>query len=393
MSSERLAFGALTASVTVSFGSLLYAFSILVTDRAAGGDFSTTTLSFAYGGTVLVGGGIAFYIGNVVDRHGLRWVLAGGSLLGALGLAGLGAARADWQIIVVAWALIGPAGAMTFYEPAFVAVDQWFPAERRGRAIGVLTVIGGLAGPIFLPLTAALVEGLGWRPTATILGVGVGVVGGVAATLVPPPTSRSAPATPQVRLGQLLRDRRFVWYTAGLLLLYGSFQTVLFHRIARFEEIGLAVGMVAFWAGISGWFSFPGRYFGPILGARRNGVRWNAALALALAATVSLIIQPGGRTAMIVHLLGFGLIFGAVLPMRAVVMARWYSGPRFGRVMGIQWTMAAVTGAAMPYATGWWRDTAGSYRSPMAAVTVAFVVAGLLTYVADRAERKNPVTA
>jgi hypothetical protein len=127
-----VALAALSATVSVAFGSLLYAFSVLVTDRAAGSDFSTGVLSAAYGGTVLVGGGLAFAVGRVVDARGVRLVMGAGSVVGAAGLVGLSASTSDWQVLAASWLLIGPAGAMTFYEPAFVAVDQWFEPFERG---------------------------------------------------------------------------------------------------------------------------------------------------------------------------------------------------------------------------------------------------------------------
>ena len=391
-----LAMAALAGTVSVSFGALLYAFSVLVTREAAGSEFSTSILSLAYGGTVLIGGGLAFYIGRVVDARGVRGVMGTGAVLGAAGLLALSASTQSWHVVAAAWLLIGPAGAMTFYEPAFVALDQWYRPHERGRAIGTLTVVGGLAGPIFLPLTGALVEGVGWRPAAMVLAVIVGVVGAGAALFVIPGgvlgDERDA-AAPHVSVRDLLRDRRFVWYTGSILLTFGAFQTVIFHRIAVFEDTGLAVGLVAFWAGVSGWISFPGRYLGPVLATRRSGIRWNAGVAAVLAVTIALLATPAGRAVMVVHFLTFGFVFGALLPMRAAVMARWFSGPRFGRIMGVQWTLAAAAGAAGPALAGVARQATGTYRPSMLATAAAMAVAAGLILVAGRSESRLPAAS
>lgn len=387
MGSRPRALAGLSATVAVAFGTLFYAFSVLVTERAAGSEFSTGLLSTAYGGTVLVGGGLAFAIGRVVDRRGVRLVMGSGAVLGGAGLAAIALAQSPWQVVAAAWLLMGPAGAMTFYEPAFVAVDQWFTPAERGRAIGILTVVGGLAGPVFLPLTAGLVEGMGWRAAATTLGVTLAAVG-LAAALLALPAPGPAQDRPAPQAGTSRRafaDRRFVLYTISVLLLFGGFQTIFFHRIALFESAGFGIALVSFWAGISGWLSFPGRYLGPILGGGSNGVRWNAAAAALLAISLVPMLVAGSRSLMILHFLAFGVIFGAVLPMRAAVMASWFSGPAFGRIMGLQWSLAAFAGAAGPSLAGISRDAAGSYDPAVAVVIVALLASSVLILLAGRA--------
>ncbi len=82
MAKRPLAMAGLTATVAVAFGSLFYAFSVLITAEAAGSDFSTSVLSIAYGGTVLIGGALAFAVGRFVDRNGVRPVIATGATHG-----------------------------------------------------------------------------------------------------------------------------------------------------------------------------------------------------------------------------------------------------------------------------------------------------------------------
>src|SRR5699024_6401614 len=82
---------------------------------------------------------------------------------------------------------------MVLFEPAFVALQQWFDAGLRNRAAGVLTVITGLAGPIFIPATTFAVEQVGWRVTALLLGGVVLIVSTLASAwalrIAPKPTS------------------------------------------------------------------------------------------------------------------------------------------------------------------------------------------------------------
>lgn len=67
----------------VGYGVILYGFSVYATDQAAGADFSTTTLSLGYGGSVFVGGLLAIPIGHLADKRGVRSSLGLGHYSGA----------------------------------------------------------------------------------------------------------------------------------------------------------------------------------------------------------------------------------------------------------------------------------------------------------------------
>src|SRR3954465_1940948 len=85
MSRARL-IAALCLVVSVSYGALYYGFAVLITEPAAGGEFSRGLLSAASGGSVLTSGVAAVAVGRGADRFGVRWLMAGGALLGAAGL-------------------------------------------------------------------------------------------------------------------------------------------------------------------------------------------------------------------------------------------------------------------------------------------------------------------
>ncbi|MDJ0961403.1 MAG: MFS transporter [Acidimicrobiia bacterium] len=375
----------LSTVVMVSFGSLFYAYSVLITDEAAGSEFSTSLLSTAYGGFVLIGGLLAFAVGRYADRRGVRPVFGVGAVLGCAGLGLLSVAGSGAQVVAVSWLLMGPAGAMLFYEPAFIAVDQWFSGRSRGRAIAVLTVIAGLAGPIFVPLTGALVTSLGWRPAARVLAVIVAVVALSGTAVTPggaPKHDRESAARPSFT--GLLRDPRFALYTGAVLLFYGALQATFFHRIAAFEAVGFAVAGVSAWAGVSGLLGFPGRWLAPRAAARF--AQWlQAGFLLVLAASVLLIVAAPRGGAMPAHFIIFGLAFGGLLPLRPVIMSDWFSGPDFGHIMGAQWSMAAVAGAAGPWLVGLGRDAVGGYDGPMLVVGGVLVLGAVLTVLAARA--------
>lgn len=378
---------ALSGGVAVAFGSMFYALSVMLTDEAAGAEFSTTVLSLAYGGMVLVGGGLAFVIGRHADRLGVRPLAATGFVFGAAGLVAFGRATQPWHVVAASWLLMGPAGGLTYYELAFVAVDQWFDAAHRARALAVLTLVGGLAGPLFLPGTERLVAAIGWRDATLVMAALLLAAGVVDLAVLPPgiPGREERPPAPDT--GPLWRDRRFALFTLAMALSFGAFQAVFFHRIAVFEEAGFAVATVTVWAAASSLLSFPGRYAGPYLAERFGGIGIYAAAALLSAGAVAVMLGSG-TWRMPAHFVAFGLTFGAMLPIRAAVMARWYTGTGYGRVMGTQWSVAAVAGALFPALAGVLRDRAGGYTPALTLMVVLFAAAATIAVVAGRAARR-----
>ena len=117
---------------------------------------------------LLLSGLLAPVVGRLIDRRGGRALMAAGSLLAALSLAGLGQVTSLAQLYVV-WALLGVAMAGTLYEPAFAVLTRAFVTNHR-RAIAVLTLFGGFASTVFWPLGQALIDAFGWRDTAMIFG-------------------------------------------------------------------------------------------------------------------------------------------------------------------------------------------------------------------------------
>lgn len=100
-------------------------------------------------------------IGRAIDQHGGRPVMVAGSLVMAVSLLGLAAAR---ELIgyYAAWIGLGLAMRMTLYDAAFAALARIGGREAR-RPIAQITLLGGLASSVLWPVGQALADALGWR--------------------------------------------------------------------------------------------------------------------------------------------------------------------------------------------------------------------------------------
>lgn len=357
---------------------------MLVTRPAAGGEFSRGLLSAAYGGAVVTGGLAAIPVGRLADRHGVRALIAGGALLGAAGLLAFAAATAGWQVLALWWLLLGPSTAMTFYEPAYVAIQQAFAAEARPQAIAALTLTAGLSGPVFIPATGALVEALGWRDTTRVLAAALACAAPVALLFVRTSPARAAP---RARRGPDLtpfRRPRLLLFTAGAVLGYGAIEAVVVHRVARFQELGFGLGTVTLWAGVSGLVTLPGRFLLPVAARRVRATVLLAAVLGILAMSTALMVSGSAYWQMALSFVLFGLVFGAALPLRAIVMGEWTATAVFGAVMGVQAAAMAVGRAVAPAVTGALHDALGGYTAAIAVLCGMLAGAALLVLAAER---------
>jgi MFS family permease len=152
---------ALGATQVIGYGTLYYAFSVLA--PAIGAEFGWPP-EWVFGAlslALLAGGLLAPWAGHLADRFGAARTMVVGSVAAALLL---GAAGLAWDGYSFALALVGMemASSLVLYATAFAALVQ-AGAQGAQRRITYLTLIAGFASTLFWPLTAVLLEHLGWR--------------------------------------------------------------------------------------------------------------------------------------------------------------------------------------------------------------------------------------
>ncbi|WP_377293882.1 arsenite efflux MFS transporter ArsK [Rhizobium sp. SG2393] len=145
----------------IGYGTLYYAFSILVPDIARDIGRSESWVFGAFSVALLIGGLAAPVAGRLADRHGAGRVLSVGSLAAALSLV-LAAVVPGAFAFAAALVTIEVVSTTVLYATAFTAIVQAGGATAR-RSITHLTLIAGFASSLFWPLTAWLHGFLGWR--------------------------------------------------------------------------------------------------------------------------------------------------------------------------------------------------------------------------------------
>ena len=156
-----------------SWGVLYYAFRVLIVPVERDLAVARWVVVGAFSLALLVSAVVSPHVGKLVDRgHGPSVVQAGG--LTAAGLLALWALAPSVVLSYLVWAALGLCMSAILYEPIFAIVGKAVDhAGDRLRAIATITVFGGFASSVFLPLTGVLVERLGWRAAVGTLAAGL----------------------------------------------------------------------------------------------------------------------------------------------------------------------------------------------------------------------------
>ncbi len=152
----------------VSWGTIYYAFPV-VADRM-GAELGATRTEIYVGATIafLIAAIAAYPVGAWIDRGHGRAVMSVGAAISALLLFAWSQATSLPQLYLI-FAGIGVAQAMCLYEPAFAVVARRYGRDARS-GITAVTLWGGFASTVFVPLTEFLAERFGWRSAIASLG-------------------------------------------------------------------------------------------------------------------------------------------------------------------------------------------------------------------------------
>jgi predicted MFS family arabinose efflux permease len=115
---------------------------------------------------LFVSGLASMRVGSAIERLGGRPVLGASSVLLAAGLA-LVAVAPSLPIYLAAWLVLGLGMGAGLYDAAFSTLGRMFGRSARS-AITEVTLWGGFASTVCWPLSAILVESVGWRATCLV---------------------------------------------------------------------------------------------------------------------------------------------------------------------------------------------------------------------------------
>lgn len=370
--------------------------------------WSTSTMSLAVSVNLVLFGLTAPFAAALMDRFGMRQVVATALTLIALGAGGSVLMTASWQLVVFWGVLIGlGTGSMALVFAATIA-NRWF-ARRRGLVMGILTAGSATGQLIFLPPVAAIAESVGWRAAslvvagAALLAVpvvwlvlrdhpedrGVLPYGADPSTYVPPARS-TAGAARRAFTGLTVAARRpAFWALAGAFAICGATTNGLIgiHFIPSAHDHGMPTTVAAGLLAAVGIFDIAGTIASGWLTDRVDPrlllVAYYVFRGVGLLA-LPWLLSDAVHPSMVVFIVVYGLDWVATVPPTAA-LCRELFGDHGTIVFG--WVFAAhqLGAAAAALAAGVIRDAFGTYTFAWWGGAALCVVAAVLSLVIRRA--------
>ena len=385
--------------------------------------WSRATTSGAVTANLVIYGLTAPFAAALMERFGIRRVVALALLLVAVGSGLTVVMTAPWQL----WLLWGVAvgvgtGAMALVLGSVVA-NRWFVEARRGLVTGVFSAAGAAGQLVFLPGIAALASGPGWRWAAVVVSVAAvllvplvllvvrdrpadlglrpyGAAPGERLDEAPArhTGSQAGPATLAVRtLRESMRSRTF-WILVGTFWICGWSTNGLIgtHFIPAAHDHGMPQTTAAGLLALVGVFDLVGTIASGWLTDRVDprfllfGYYGLRGLSLLF---VPALLGPVIAPSLFVFIVFYGLDWVATVPPTIALCRRHFGVQRSSMVFG--WVFAAHmvgAGVAASYA-GWVRQSTGDYGTAWLTAGGLCLFAAMACLAISKAPERGPWNA
>ena len=319
----------------------------------------------------------AFGFGVLSDRLGTRVVVRIGAGMLGLGLLGLSQMQHLWHFYLLYGLLIGGAvGA--FNVPLTSLVTRWF-VMHRGLAVALANCGIGVGGLLFAPLSRSLIMSVDWRATFFVYGVLAWVVvipltlllrerpqdiglqpyGETEAIAPETPADVSAPYT----FSKVLTLPAF-WVIAVVhFFCCAAHSGPIFHMVSAVIDAGVDKLAAAAVFAMSSFASLPGRLSTGVLADRFGSKNILVTWLMLQATAVILYLTVGNFTGFATLGLYFGIAYGGVMPLYAVVAREYFGARALGASYGAIFGLSCLGMGLGGWLGGLLFDSLGTYNS------------------------------
>jgi predicted MFS family arabinose efflux permease len=358
----------------IGYGACYYAYGVLIGPIRADTRWPDAALGAVFSAALVITGAGGIAAGRVLDRRGPRpvFVVAGVAGAGAMLLASVQGALLAFAIAYAGGC--GLVGALGFYHITQAVAARAAPAAP-ARAIIWVTLFGAFSSPVYLPLTAWLIQSAGWRGAIRVQAGTVAVAFVLAAALIKNP----GPSQPADRPAGVFRA---VWrsplvraWLAATLIGGAAVNALIVYQVPLTTRAGLPLGVAAAVAGFRGLAQLAGRL--PLTAlAGTLGARTTLVLAYTLAAAVTLLLFAGGALVPVLVLsLLAGAAIGAVYSLQGVYAYQLIDPGYLGTLLGIQQAVFAAGGALGSLTVGALLGATGSGTPAVTIISAGFAAA------------------
>lgn len=411
---------AVTFLVLIAAAAFRSSFGLMIVPLDAEFGWERSATSLAVSVNLILYGVTAPFATALMERFGIRSIVAAALVLIALGTGLTTLMGSAWQLILLWGVLVGLGTGATALVLGALIANRWF-ARRRGLVVGILGTAFATGQLAFLPLLARVIEHNGWRGAS--LGIAAlclvlvapvwlvirdrpadvglrpyGAVGPITVQEQSQNTTGSgwrAAATALTSLRQVSRSRPFL-LLAGTFFICGwtTNGIISTHFVPAMHDHGMSATTAAGLLAVVGVFDIVGtigsgwltdRLDPRLLLAVYYGLRGIALIMLPV------ILGPDVEPPLLVVMVLFGLDWVATVPP-TVTLCREAYGIDLGAVV-FGWVFAShmVGAAAAAAVSGAIRSATGDYTPAWFLAGILAIAAGLACFAIPRG--RNPAVA
>jgi MFS family permease len=379
---------AFAVSTTVAYGVLYYSFAVFVKPMELELHWNRAQTSGAFSLALIVAGLIAPLLGRAVDKRGARIVTSLGAVLAAVSVF-LWSRVSSLETLYLTWAMLGVSMSATFYEPAFTVVAVWFRAGR-SRALLIITLAGGLASTIFVPLSTFLLERFGWRSGIAVLALIQLLVAPILWLIVrhhphdlnlePDGLARSPQInTPMLQPPEPVQfwHSSIFWSLAlGFALARMAVAALAPHLVPLLRERGYSSVFAATIAGMVGVLQLGGRL---IIAPMTSRVTLTVltAITFVIHGLGILLLTSSSQISVWGFVILYGSTNGAITIARASLTAELFPTRVYGLVSGAISLVVSISTSLAPFLAGVLHQKTGDYQSTLWALVALLAVSSL----------------
>jgi MFS family permease len=315
----------------------------------------------------------SFGWGALTDRFGPRPVLLSGGVLLGLGLL-LASHATSLLAFQLLYGIVVGAAAGAVFTPTFATITGWFE-RHRALAVSLVSAGMGVAPMTISPFASWLITHYDWRTAQLVIAILAWVVLVPTAFLVRRPPAEPDPreritvapgmamagADPRMTAGQALRSPQFWVLALTYFCCCATHSGPIFHTVSYAVACGLPMMAAVTIYSVEGLAGLGGRILFGLAGDRFGAKRVLVIglFAQALGAGAYFFVRQLGEFYAVAAV--FGLIYGGIMPLYAVIAREYFPMRIMGTVLGASTIFSSAGMALGPAVGGWIYDTTGGY--------------------------------
>jgi len=378
--SRTVVVSALGVTQILAWGSSFYLPAVLAKPIADDTGWSLAWIVGAVSLGMLTSGLIAPRVGRTIDRSGGRPVLALSAVLIAAGQAMLAVAP-TLPVYVAAWMVMGLGMSCGLYDAAFSTLGRLYGQGARS-AITTLTLWGGFASTVCWPLSAWLVDLIGWRGTClTYAGLHIAVVLPLYLLMLPrtPADARvdataKSTATASLDSSRLLPTNRRAVALVSLMIILTAAGMIMsmwsIHLLTLLQAIGVSLGAAVALGALVGPAQVGARIVEMLAARYHYHPVWTQVASSTLVAA-GLVALAFGVPILAAALIVYGAGSGLSSIARGTVPLALFGPDGYATLMGKLAMPGLIAGAAAPTLGALLLDHVGPHGTLMALASLA----------------------